>query len=108
MKELYLYTYNLNLPVIVKTEFLKNIILDELFELFVTDLLIPIQVSQKDKIQLLYTKFLFATKQKQLLKEVGIEIIENKIIIDCSGKINNFEQIQYLKQLMKKQLATLL
>ena len=108
MKELYLYTYNLNLPVIVKTEFLKNIILDELFELFVTNLLIPIQVSQKDKIQLLYTKFLFATKQKQLLKEVGIEIIENKIIIDCSGKINNFEQIQYLKQLMKKQLATLL
>ena len=108
MKELYLYTYNLNLPGTVKTEFLKNIILDELFELFVTDLLIPIQVSQKDKIQLLYTKFLFATKQKQLLKEVGIEIIENKIIIDCSGKINNFEQIQYLKQLMKKQLATLL
>ena len=108
MNNLYVYVYNSNLPSVIKIESLKNIILDELFELFTTDLLIPVNTLQKTKIELMYTSFLFANKQKQLLKDKGIEISTNKIIIDCSGKINNFEQIQYLKQLMKNQLTVLL
>ena len=108
MNNLYLYTYNSDLPAIIKMESLKNIILDELFELFSTELLRPKSISQHDKVILNYVNFLFATKQKMKLNARGIEISNNEIKIDCSGKINNFEQILYLKQLIKQQIAILI
>lgn len=108
MNNLYLYTYNSDLPDIIKMESLKNIILDELFELFSTELLLPKSISQNDKVILNYINLLFATKQKTKFNTSGIEISNNEIKIDCSGKINNFEQILDLKQLIKQQIAILI
>ena len=108
MKELYISTYNSDLATTIKIESLKNIILDELFELFTVNLLIPVKQTPKDKVILNYTGFLFTSRQKQAFNEYGIDILPDKIIIDCSGKINNFDQIVQLKQQLKKQMTTLL
>lgn len=108
MKNLYLYIYNSNLPLCIKQESLKNVILEELFELFNTGLLIPERISPKDQVILNYTGFLFATKQKAEFKENGIEITDKSILINCTGNVNTFDYIEKLKKNLKAQLLTLL
>lgn len=108
MKNTYLYTFNSNLSPIIKIEALKNIILEELFEVFLGAIVVPVRLTPKDKAILNYSQLLFSGKQKLKYKESGIEITASQIIIDCSGNINNFDAILELKEIIKKQLYALL